>query len=72
MNMDAIFNEKLGIDMISECSHQALNNGTLNDRERIINTKSLEVNFTDNPPYIKTHAHPSEQITPAELWTKSN
>ncbi|CAG8666590.1 13165_t:CDS:2, partial [Dentiscutata heterogama] len=66
LGQQAIFTEQSGLNMISDFQ------GVLSHNQCIFNTNGDEVNFTDAVPYIRTSAHPMEDVTSIVFWHKEN
>ncbi|CAG8636357.1 3665_t:CDS:1, partial [Dentiscutata erythropus] len=66
LGQQAIFTEQPGLDMISDFQD------VLSHNQCIVNTNGDEVYFTDAVPYIRTSAHPMEDVTSIVFWHKEN
>ncbi|CAG8495880.1 18833_t:CDS:2, partial [Racocetra persica] len=66
VGQQANFTEQPGHDMNSDFQ------GVLSHQHCIINTNGDEVDFTDAVPYIRTSAHPMEDVTSIVFWHKEN
>ncbi|CAG8718019.1 11549_t:CDS:1 [Racocetra persica] len=66
VGQQANFTELPSLDMFSDFQ------SVLSHHQCMINTNRDEVCFTDAVPYIRTSAHPMEDITSIVLWHKEN